>query len=282
MRILSFDIEDWFHLLDNQSTKSVGSWIKFETRIHQNVDKIFKILDTTNHKATFFILGWVAEKYPEIVKKIHNMGYEIGSHSYSHQLVYTQSRKGFYDDLERSVKLLEDLTGKKIKYFRAPGFSITEKNIWSFEILHELGIEIDCSVFPTFRGHGGMPKYKYSEPSIINYKGIYMKELPINTYNILWSKIVFSGGGYFRLFPYFFIRRWTQNSDYVMTYFHPRDFDPNQPRIKELSKLRKFKSYVGLIGAEGKMCKWLSEFNFVDIGSANELIDWQNVKVAQL
>jgi polysaccharide deacetylase family protein (PEP-CTERM system associated) len=246
------------------------------------VDKILDFLDGSNQSATFFILGWVAEKYPDIVKKIHQNGYELGSHSYMHQLVYSQSRDEFKTDLTKSIELLQDITGEKVRYFRAPGFSITEKNLWSFEIIHELGIDIDCSVFPSIRAHGGMPTYNYGKPSILKYNGISLKELPINTHSFLNQNLVFSGGGYFRLLPYPLIKKWTQKSDYVMSYFHPRDFDPEQPRIKELSLARIFKSYVGLTGAEKKLKKWLGDFSFTDIRTADRDINWDSVRRVRL
>jgi polysaccharide deacetylase family protein (PEP-CTERM system associated) len=282
MKILAFDIEEWFHLLDNESTRTSVQWCKYEKRIHHNIDKILTFLEDGKNSATFFVLGWVAEKYPDVVKKIYDNGYEIGSHSYMHQLVYSQSPHEFREDLNRSIKLLQDITGEKVKYFRAPGFSITEKNLWSFEIIHELGIEIDCSIFPARRAHGGMPLYGHDKPSILKYNGISLRELPMNTYLVFSKQIVFSGGGYFRLLPYPLIKKWTEQSDYIMSYFHPRDFDPGQPRIKELSLLRKFKSYVGLTGAEHKLKKWLCDFNFVDIRMAEKLIDWDQVRSIRL
>ena len=172
-------------------------------------------LDQSKNSATFFILGWVAEKHPDIVKRIHENGYEIGSHSYMHQLVYSQTRDEFKEDLKRSIQLLEDVSGDKVRYFRAPGFSITEKSLWAFEIIHELGIEIECSVFPANRAHGGLPSYGHNCPSIINYNGISLKELPINTHSFMGQKIVFTGGGYFRLLPYKLIKKWTKKSDSI-------------------------------------------------------------------
>ena len=147
------------------------------------------------------------------------------------------------NDLEKSIKTLEDITGKKVRSFRAPGFSITTKNLWAFDALHSLGIEIDSSIFPASRAHGGMKKFIVSKPSIIKYNGIKLKEFPINTQNLLGYPFIFSGGGYFRLFPYRLIKKFTDNSDYIMTYFHPRDFDINQPLIPGLSISRKFNSY---------------------------------------
>ena len=282
MHILTFDIEEWFHLLDNASTKSVSQWENYEVRIHKNMERIFRLLEATNSKASFFVLGWIAEKYPEVVKEICDRGYEIGSHTTSHQLVYEQSRQAFQADVERSIKTLEDISGKKVKMFRAPGFSIKEKNKWAFEVLYELGIEIDSSVFPADRAHGGLPSYGVAKPSILEYNGVQLKEFPINTYEVLNRPMIFSGGGYFRFFPYKYIKAWTQKSDYVMSYFHPRDFDPDQPIVKGLSVHRKFKSYVGLKKADIKLTNWISDFDFMDLEMANKQIDWKTVKTIQI
>ncbi|MGB3608039.1 MAG: polysaccharide deacetylase family protein [Psychroserpens sp.] len=282
MNILTFDIEEWFHLLDNASTKSENQWQNFEVRIHQNMERVFEILEATDAKASFFVLGWIAEKYPEVVREISNKGYEIGSHTTFHQLVYEQSRETFQTDVERSIKTLEDISGKKVRMFRAPGFSITESNKWAFEVLHDLGIEIDSSVFPAGRAHGGLPSYGVAEPSILNYNGVQLKEFPINTYKILNKPMIFSGGGYFRFFPYKLVKKWTQNSDYIMSYFHPRDFDPDQPILDGLPAHRKFKSYVGLKKADQKLKRWINDFDFIDIKTANSQIDWETVKTIQL
>ena len=282
MNILTFDIEEWFHILDNDSTKTEKNWINYESRIHQNMEKIFELLETTNTKASFFVLGWIAEKYPEIVRSISDKGYEIGSHTTMHQLVYQQDRNQFQTDVERSIKSLEDISGEKVKMFRAPGFSITEQNKWAFEVLYELGIEIDSSIFPAKRAHGGFPNYGTSEPSILEYNGIQLKEFPINTHTVFNKSVIFSGGGYFRLCPYKLIKYWTQKSDYVMSYFHPRDFDPDQPMIQGLSPQRKFKSYVGLKPSKNKLDTWLTDFEFIDIYTANNLINWEKAKIIQL
>ena len=282
MKILTFDIEEWFHILDHNSTQTDKQWNNYESRIHQNMSRIFQQLKKNDVKATFFCVGWIAEKYPEIIKEITTQGYEIGSHTRMHQLVYTQSPKDFKIDVEHSVKTLQDLSGEKIKSFRAPGFSITEQNKWAFEILANLGIEVDCSVFPAARAHGGFPSYKEPKPSIIKYQGISLKEMPINYSTVLGKPIIFSGGGYFRLFPYSLIKKWTSESDYVMTYFHPRDFDVEQPIIEDLSHIRKFKSYVGLKGAEKKLDNWLRDFEFIDVQTADGDIDWKEVPVVNL
>jgi peptidoglycan-N-acetylglucosamine deacetylase len=278
MNILTFDIEEWFHILDNNSTKTDRQWSNFESRIRSNMDRIFLILEKTNSNATFFCLGWIAEQYPNVIKEIHDRGYEIGTHTHMHQLIYEQQPREFEIDVERSIKTLEDITGSKIKYFRAPGFSITEDNKWAFDVLHKYNIEIDCSIFPAQRAHGGFPSYGSSMPAIIKYNGIELRELPISYATVFNKPFIFSGGGYFRLFPYPLIKYWSKKSKYMMTYIHPRDLDEGQPLIQGLSFRRKFKSYVGLKNAEKKLNKWLTEFDFIDISSASKLIDWANVK----
>ena len=282
MKILTFDIEEWFHILDNKSTKTETNWNKYEERINQNMDKIFQFLKINNLKATFFVVGWIAEKYPHIVKKIDSLNFEIGSHTYYHQLMYEQSRKEISEDLIKSIDIIEQITGKKVQYFRAPGFSITEKNKWAFEVLINNGITHDCSVFPASRAHGGIPSYKLAIPSRLIYNGLELKEFPINTTKLLFNDWIYSGGGYFRLTPYNLIKYWSSKTDYIMTYFHPRDFDPDQPMIKELSNFRKFKSYVGLKSSMKKLSRWVNDFEFIDIKKADETINWKKVPVVKL
>lgn len=282
MNILTFDIEEWFHLLDNDSTKTYNEWKNYEVRIHQNMERIFTILEKTNQQATFFCLGWIAETYPEIIKEIAKRGYEIGTHTRMHQLIYEQTPKEFADDLETSIKILEDLTGQKVKYFRAPGFSIREDNKWAFEIMAKCGIEVDCSIFPAPRAHGGFPSYQVPIPSVLKYKGIELKEFPINYITIMKKHVIFTGGGYFRLFPYKLIKSWSGKSEYMMSYLHPRDFDKQQPVIPDLSIIRKYKSYVGLARSTKKLERWINDFKFIDLGTAVETINWENVQVIEI
>ncbi len=282
MKVLTFDIEEWFHILDNKETKSISDWNKFDSRIRLGMDLIYDILEKTEKSATFFVVGWMAEKYPDIIKEISNRGFEIGSHTHLHQLAYEQDRQTFYNDVEKSIKTLEDCTGEKIKSFRAPGFSITKNNLWAFEVLHELGIKIDSSVFPAGRAHGGLSSYDFAIPSIIEYNGVKLKEFPINTHAVLGKPFIFSGGGYFRLLPYKTIKKWTLQSNYVMTYFHPRDFDSKQPLVPGLSLPRHFKSYVGIKNCKSKLERWLNDFQFIDLNEANQLINWDQVPSIKL
>lgn len=282
MHILTFDIEEWFHILDNSSTKTAKEWSNYETRIHQNVSRILDFLDHHQAKATFFCLGWIGEQYPEVIREISNRGFEIGSHSHLHQLIFEQEPEEFKRDLDRSIKTLEDITGKKIRSFRAPGFSLTTEVRWAFDELVKHGIEFDSSIFPAQRAHGGMSNFSTLGPHILKYDGVEIKEFPINVKAIAGKRIVYSGGGYFRLFPYPLIKRWSQNSNYVMTYFHPRDFDTNQPKIKELSTFRKFKSYCGLKTSLDKLSSYVKDFDFVDLMTASGQIDWNSADRVEL
>jgi len=282
MNILTFDIEDWFHILDNPSTKSEKQWIQLECRIHQNLDRILYLLDKHNQKATFFCIGWVARTYPTIVKKIDNFGHEIGTHSDMHQLAYEFTKEEFRQDLERSIKSIEDVVGKKVRAYRAPGFSLMHQNQWVFEELIKNGIEIDCSVFPAKRAHGGFKEFGYAQPAYIEVGGSKIKEFPINLYPLFGKNIIFSGGGYFRLIPYPLIKHFMKKSKYVMTYLHPRDFDYAQPMIEGLSAFRRFKCYVGLSSALSKLDRLLNDFDFVDLKEADESIDWSKSKIIKL
>ena len=280
MKILTFDIEEWFHILDNDSTKTEKEWSKFETRIHHNMDRILQMLATRGQKATFFCLGWITEKYPEVIRKIDSEGHEVGSHSHMHQLVYEQSPDEFRNDLERSIKLLEDATGKKINIYRSPGFSLKQNCMWAFDIMAELGIEKDCSIFPAYRSHGGIPGFSIKKPFLIRSNGTNIKEFPMSVFRVSGFNMAFSGGGYFRLLPYKIIKNIVRREDYVMTYFHPRDFDEAQPIIENLSFLRRFKSYYGLSSSFQKLEKMLAEFDFVPLSQASESIDWdKTVKI---
>lgn len=277
MNILTFDVEEWFHLLDFDATRGEEQWGQYEVRIYENVERILNLLEETNTKATFFIIGWVAKTYPDLVRRIAEK-YEIGSHTMTHQLVWQQSPEEFRKDVEASVKLLEDITGQKVTSFRAPGFSIRESEKYAFEILHELGITTDCSVFPAQHAHGGMPSYKEQVPSLIKYNGIQIEEFPVTFKDIAGKHLIFSGGGYFRLFPYSLIKKWSKEQDkYLMSYIHPRDLDGGQPILEGLPLSRRFKSYVGVKGAEKKLRQYLTDFDFMDIRTARQQIDWTKV-----
>lgn len=281
MNILTFDLEDWFHILDFKDTEHPAQWVNFESRVEANTDKILQILEHKKIKATFFCLGWIAEKYPALVRRISEK-HEIACHSMNHQLIYSQSRSEFKEDLHKSVAVLEAVTGKKVMAYRAPGFSLSREHGYVFEELVNAGIKIDSSVFPAARNHGGIPDFPVQAPCLITGSGFEMVEFPINTRKFLSKQIVFSGGGYFRLLPYRFISRWMSESDYVMTYFHPRDFDPGQPHLKNLSFKRSLMSYTGLHSSRVKLEKLLNDFKFVSLEEAYASINLRALPVIPL
>jgi len=282
MNILSFDLEEWFHILDNDSTRTEKDWLQYDDRLLANMERIFELLNNNHLKATFFCMGWIARKYPDIVRRIDSCGYEVASHSNMHQLVYELNEREFREDLKNSISIIENITGKKVRAYRAPGFSFTEENKWVFDVMNENGIEIDCSIFPAKRAHGGIKNFGASEPAFIEVNGVRIKEFPINIFSFLGYNMVFSGGGYFRLFPYFITKRLMKKSDYVMTYFHPRDFDPYQPVIKPMPLYRRFKAYYGLKGAFKKLENLVKDFKFISLKEADTLVDWNRVKVITL
>ncbi len=271
MNILTFDIEDWYNV---DFITEDFEWDKYEVRIYKSVDRILERLERDNIKASFFCLGWLADKHPEVIRMINKMGHHIGCHSYQHQLSFIFSPEEFKSDTFKAKKLIEDVIGKEVNAFRAPGFSITKNNLWALDILIQLGFTYDCSLFPAKHDYGGYPDYGTIGPSILHLPSGSIKEFPINFHKLLGKNLVFSGGGFFRLFPYWLIKRWSKKSQYLMTYFHPRDFDPDQPIFESQKGIRKFKSYVGLKHSFDKFDRYLNDFEFVDIERADTLVKW--------
>jgi len=204
----------------------------------------------------------------------------LGLHSSNHLLLYESSPSQFRNDLRDGKKRLEDITGLPVVYYRAPGFSLMESTLWAFRILAEEGFIADCSIFPSPRLHGGMLTFPYNQPCLVDTgDGLTIKEFPVNTISWFGYPIVFSGGGYFRFWPYKLIKRFTQHSPYVMSYFHPRDFDPCQPRLPGLSLIRHFMTYYGLKHTQSKLHQWLTDFDFIDLDTAIQKIDWTTVPI---
>jgi peptidoglycan-N-acetylglucosamine deacetylase len=279
IKILSVDVEDWFHILDNSSTATEKDWANFPSRLEDGLMRILDAFDRHGQKATFFVLGWIARKHPNAVAEIVHRGHEIASHSDLHGLVYTQSPCVFKDDLVRSLDAIENATGHRPTAYRAPGFSITERSTWAFDILAQNGIEVDCSVFPASRNHGGLPTFPTGGPCILETSnGHVLRVFPINFVNVLGLRFIFSGGGYFRLAPVGLLKRWFAASDYLMTYFHPRDFDPDQPLVSGLSAVRRFKSYYGLRSALSKLEALLETTKFMQLREAVEKVAWDDAE----
>lgn len=269
--ILTFDVEDWFHILDFPDTRSVDTWSNFESRITETLPNLLKLLKRRNTKATFLILGWIAEKYPRLIKEIVDDGHEIGSHSYSHPLIYELSPEEFRADTIKANQAIKSAVGIQAKIYRAPGFSITRETTWAFDILMDLDFEVDLSVFPAKRAHGGMAGYFANHPHVLmETKNKKLIGLPMNYGELIGLKFMYGGGGYFRLLPYAATRFMFCRTNYNMTYFHPRDFDYSQPRLKNLSSLRTFKSYVGLKTSMKKLDQLLCDFEFQTVGNFME------------
>ena len=274
MVILTFDIEEWFHILDRDAPNRESEWGHYESRIHENTDRILTLLSEQQQQATFFCLGWIAEKYPEVIRRISDAGHEIASHSLRHKLVHTMNERSFRADTERSIYLLEDLTGKKVRAYRAPGFSFNNQTLWAFDVLVSLGIEIDCSIMPTVYDHGGYTSLNVREPFILDHNGHMLKAFPMTYAEFAATQLVVSGGGYFRLLPWHVIAFLLKRQPYNMTYFHPRDFDALQPRIPEFIVLRRIKSYIGLSRSLIKLGKLLDQFECIDLSQADLQTDW--------
>lgn len=280
MNILTFDIEDWYNC---DFISGDFDWDKHEVRIYDGVRRILEELDRRNQKGTFFCLGWLAEKHPIIIKEIADRGHQIGCHSYQHELSHRFTPEEFIADTSKAKALIEGVIGKKINIFRAPGFSITKNNIWALKALADMGFEYDCSMFPAPHDYGGMPSYGEGVPKLIDLgDGRFIKEFPINIHQVAGKNLVFSGGGFFRLFPYWLIKSWAKKSEYMMTYFHPRDFDAGQPVVPGLPLMRRFKSYVGIKGAFKKFQKLLNDFTFVNVVEADNMLDWDKVSILKL
>jgi polysaccharide deacetylase family protein (PEP-CTERM system associated) len=251
--------------------------------LESEIPRILEALDNRNIKSTFFCLGCVAQKHPAIIKQIHNAGHQIASHGFAHELITFQTQAEFAKDLKKSVDCIEQIIGEKINCYRAPGFSVNKSTAWMFETLLECELDTDSSV--VFSGnfrYGGFKKIKIDEPFLIEVNGTFIKEYPISTKEIFFKRFVYSGGGYFRFFPYHLIRRWTIDNTYVMTYFHYRDFYADQPILPGLSFSDKFYSYYGLKAAYPKFEKYLNDFEFSNILDFDKTINWNDKQIIKL
>ena len=259
--ILSVDVEDWFHILELSSTPNINEWNKFESQVKKNFYTLLDEFDKTDTKVTCFFLGWVADHFPEIVKEACQRGHEIASHGYSHQLIYTQSRQEFSDDIMKTKNLLENISGQTVIGYRSPGFSITKNTTWALDELVKGGYKYDSSIFPASRGHGGISDAKLFPHKIETKYGTIM-EFPLSVAIFFKKRICFFGGGYLRLFPYSLIRymskRVNKENRPVVYYIHPREIDPNHPRLP-MGWKRQFKSYINLKSTMPKLKNLLYE-----------------------
>ena len=282
MNILTFDIEDWFHIKFDPNFTTDENYRSFEGRLEAKLMDILDILEEKDVEATFLCLGWIGLRYPHLIREIDKRGHEIGSHTFLHKLVHTQTPSEFGEDLSKSIKILSDLTGKPIYSFRAPAFSIGPKNPWAFEVLLKNGIEIDLSVFPASRDFGGYQGLKSDSPHWIQYNGLKIKEYPISTGCFIKQKIIYSGGGYFRMLPLFLTQNLFERNAYNMAYFHARDFDPNQPVLPDLSLMRKLKSYYGLKSCWSKFETLLDNNDFMSLRQSEKTFNWHAAETVTL
>ncbi|MDL2224156.1 polysaccharide deacetylase family protein [Bacteroidales bacterium OttesenSCG-928-M06] len=276
MNILTFDIEEWFVY---QYT-IFGKNGNYQSNLLSLLNRLLDELESNNLKATFFCLGVMARENPEVIKLIHSKKHEIACHSDKHRWLSELNASEFDSDTTIAVDSLEQVIGEKIKGYRAPAFSVSKDTLWVWEVLSKNGIEYDSSIYPSDRDFGGFPEFTSYEPSLIHYNGIKMKEFPIGLTKFLGKEVAYSGGGYFRLLPYFLIKKMTKENSYVMSYFHLRDFDVKQNTAFEFN-LRTIKNYYGIKGAYSKFLNYLHDFEFINIGTADQMIDWEK-KVPQI
>ena len=196
MKILTFDVEEWFHLLDHPDTRSANQWEKFESRFEKNLERVLSLVKASDCSATFFCLGWIAEKYPDLVKEIVASGYEIACHSHRHQLAYQQTPDDFRRDFCEAREAIFKACGIIVDTYRAPGFSLTANSIWALDILGEEGVKVDSSVFPMAASHGGLPQFEIDQPCVVKTAtGRVLKEFPLThepfreSYGFLWGWI---------------------------------------------------------------------------------------------
>ena len=267
MNILTFDIEEWYVY----KLYAKGEQDYYIPIIDYCLEILLDFLDERNIKATFFCLGVIATSHPHIVKQIASRGHEIGCHSNRHNFIYSMTPKQFRQDTYEALDSLQNLLGEKIDKYRAPAFSINDDNIWALEILVENGIKYDCSIFPGKKQPGGKKALERNSPYIFSTASGDIYEFPLSYSELLMKRIIFSGGGYFRLLPYTLIRSLTEKQKYNMTYFHIRDFDSRQKRV---ISPRYFQSYYGINGAYNKFRRYAKDFDFISLGAASEMIKW--------
>ena len=274
--VLTIDVEDYFHVAALAKSIKPEDWDAISPRVSTNIHQLLDLFDEKDVKATHFVLGWVAERFPELIREIDNRGHEIASHGYSHQLVYTQSPCLFEKETRDSKDLLEDIIGKPVQGYRAASYSITRKSLWALDILADLGFKYDSSIFPIAHdryGITGSPAFPHllqtpNKSTLVEY--------PLSTFRIMGQSIPVAGGGYFRLYPYwlsrFFYRKINQQSAPFVFYLHPWEIDPTQPRVKA-SLLSAFRHYNNLDKGYRRLSRLLTDFNFTTMHEKLDELD---------
>lgn len=271
--VLTIDLEDWFHSLDPVPS----NWKNYDRRIDYSAKLILDLLAEKNSKATFFILGDVAKYHTDLIRHIHSMEHEIGSHGLNHKFIYNQSKEEFRDDIGKSISILSDVIGESITSYRAPYFSITKKSLWAFDILSEEGIKIDSSIFPIFNHRYGIPDNSRLPYQMEN--GLW--EWPITTYKTFLSNLPFAGGVYFRFLPIwltnYFLASLSKNNEPILMYFHPWEFDPEQPKLKNLPMFLKFRHYYNLKKNYNKLNSLLENYDGITLSEGIKKIEQRKI-----
>ena len=290
MNILTFDIEEWYL----ERILFGGREFKFR-QYNEAFDKLLDDLDRLNIKATMFCVGKLVMEFPEVIKKIASRGHEVGCHGNEHKWLTKMDEAVLHKDTIEAIKALEDVSGQKVVSYRAPAFSITEKNKWAIDVLAECGIENDASIFSTSRDFGGYPAFPTDKPCIISHSDAIIKEYPISLTSIAGKKIAYSGGGYFRMLPYSFVRKTMAKRDYNICYFHLNDLVNQKIKLKSRSEYEKYfnepgtlknrlvryaKSNIGTGDAYEKLLNLLSTYTFTSIRDCE--MDWSNVETITL
>ena len=279
---LTIDVEDYFHVSAFEKISPPSTWAGRECRVERNTDFILNILDEYKVKATFFILGWVAERYPQLTKKIASQGHEIACHGYLHQRLSLQDRGTYREDICKAKGILEDQIGAPVLGYRAPSYSITRETSWAFDELIEAGFKYDSSIFPMKHDFYGIPDWpRFSGYAVKTEQGwqpsdsvlpgqLSINELPITTLKLGHKNLPIAGGGYFRLLPYA-VTQWglkrinQQEQQPFVFYLHPWEFDPQQPRMAGASAKSRFRHYLNLSRTEKRFRRLLSDFKFGSI-----------------
>lgn len=260
---LTIDVEDYFQVSAFAPYIRRSDWDARECRVERNVERILALLDARGVKATFFTLGWVAERYPQLVRRIVAGGHELASHGYGHQRASDLDRAAFHDDVARAKAILEDLGGVAVRGYRAPSFSIGERNLWAFDTLAETGHAYSSSIYPIRHDHYGMP----DAPRFAHRVAGGLLEVPVSTVRLGGRNLPSSGGGYFRLLPYA-ASRWLigrvnrEDREAAVFYFHPWEIDAGQPRVPGIDARTRFRHYVNIARMERKLESLLDDFRW--------------------
>lgn len=267
LNVLTVDVEDWYQGLE---VIPMTDWPRLENRIWTGLAKLLRLLEEAGAKATFFILGYLAEEFPEVVLEIQNHGHEIGTHGYSHKLIYKQDMKEFARELRCSIEIIEGITGKKPLGFRAPFFSITQNSMWAIDVMVSEGIVYDSSIFPVWNYRYGIPSCQRLPHKIKSGNGKEILEIPMSTLRLLGINAPICGGAYFRILPYEYtkrgIGRLNRQGIPTVFYIHTWELDADHPRIP-LPKRISVTHYANLRSAEHKLKKLLEEFEFTSMES---------------